>query len=196
MRKILKTKIDKEFKPSPQFKKLYCTYLTLAILVFILPWLIPIIFFAPAIPALFVSVIFLIILIFTAYWIPKYYDTIFYKLTKNEIFWKRGVWFKTTGIVPYNRITNVDIIQGPISRKFGIASLKVQTAGYSAASRASAEIRLEGIENFGELREVIMDFIDKKRPMAVETYEEEDVNQKILKELVKIRKSLKKPSGR
>jgi len=90
MRKMLKTKIDKEFKPSPQFKKLYCTYLTLVILVFILPWLIPIIIFAPAIPALFISVVFLIILIFTAYWIPKYYDTIFYKLTKNEIFWKRG----------------------------------------------------------------------------------------------------------
>ncbi|MEM2082887.1 MAG: PH domain-containing protein [Nitrososphaerota archaeon] len=34
----------------------------------------------------------------------------FYKLTEDEIIWKRGVWFKSTGIVPYNRITNIDVV--------------------------------------------------------------------------------------
>ena len=32
----------------------------------------------------------LAILIFIAYWIPKYYETIVYKLTENEIVWRRG----------------------------------------------------------------------------------------------------------
>jgi len=196
MVKIHKTKIGKEFKPAPQLKKLYCTYMTLIFLVFILPWLIPIILFAPPVASLFVSVPILIILIFAAYWIPKYYETIFYKLTKNEIFWRRGVWFKLTGIVPYNRITNIDISQGPISRSLRISSLKIQTAGYSVGARASAEIRLEGIEDSKELRDMIMDFIDKRKPVAVETYDEGDVNQKILNELVKIRKLLKKPKRR
>ena len=194
MVKIHKTKIGKEFKPASQLKNLYCTYLTLAILIFILPWLIPVVLFAPPVANLFVSVPLLIIFIFTAYWIPKYYDTIFYKLTKNEIFWRRGVWFKTTGIVPYNRITNIDISQGPISRSLGISSLKIQTAGYSVGTRTSAEIRLEGIEDSKELRDLIMDFIDKRKPVAVETYNEGDVNQKVLNELVKIRRLLKKLS--
>ena len=187
-------KKDKEFKPSSKLKNLYYIYFALITLVFILPWLVPIVVFAPLIVSSIISIPIFIILIFTVFWIPKYYGSIFYKLTNNEIFWRRGVWFKTTGIVPYNRITNIDINQGPLSRSFGISSLRIQTAGYSVGARATAEIRLDGIKNAEELRDMIMAFIDKKKPVAVETYDEEDVNQKILNELVKIRKSLKKPS--
>ncbi len=186
-------KKDKEFKPSPKLKNLYYIYFALIALVFILPWLTPIVVFAPVIFSSFISIPIFIILIFTVFWIPKYYGTIFYKLTSNEIFWRRGVWFKTTGIVPYNRITNIDISQGPLSRAFGLSTLRIQTAGYSVATRRSAEIRLDGIRNAKELREFIMSFIDRKKPVAVETYETEDVDTKILNELVKIRKLLKKP---
>jgi len=189
-------KIDKEFKPASQLKKLYYSYLFIIFIVFLLLIIIPILLFAPIFVNLFISLPLLVIFIFTAYWIPKYYGTIFYKLTKNEIFWRRGIWFRATGIVPYNRITNIDITQGPVSRSFGLSSLKIQTAGYSVGAKASAEIRLEGIKNPNELRDLIMDFIDKRKPMAVETYDEEDVNQKILSELVKIRKALKKPRRR
>ncbi len=113
------------------------------------------------------SIPILAILIFIAYWISKYYDTMLYKLTENEIVWRRGVWFKKTGIVPYNRITNVDIVLGPISRMLGIASLKIQTAGYSAPSRgfgSLAEIRMDGMEQFEELRELIIGFVRVVKP--------------------------------
>jgi membrane protein YdbS with pleckstrin-like domain len=124
---------------------------------------------------------------------------VLYKLTNSEIVWRRGVWFKKTGIVPYNRITNVDTNQGPISRMLEIASLKVQTAGYSAPSGkfgGLAEIRIDGIEQFEELRELIMEFVRGKKPVAVETYEEENNDLKILNELVKIRELLEKSSGK
>ncbi len=186
-------KIDKEFKPASNLKKLYYSYWFLLFIVFLILIIIPIAIFAPAFVNLFISLPLLIIFIFTALWIPKYYSTIFYKFTRNEIFWRRGVWFKATGIVPYNRITNIDINQGPISRSFGISSLRIQTAGYSVGAKASAEIRLDGIRNPTELRDLLMDFIDKRKPVAVETYDEGDINQKILNELIKIRKSLKKP---
>ena len=127
---------------------------------------------------------------------PKYYDTMLYKLTQNEIIWRRGVWFKNTGIVPYNRITNIDIVQGPISRSLRIASIKIQTAGYSGPSGSGgmlAEIRIEGMEEFEDLRELIMGFVRGKKPMAVEA-NEEDINLKILDELVKIRELMEKSS--
>lgn len=189
----LKIKVGEEFKPSTQFKKLYYIYLILGVLFGVLPWYIPVLFLAPSQITLAISIPTLAILIFLAYWIPKYYDTIIYKLTENEIVWKRGVWFKKTGIVPYNRITNIDIIQGPLSRRLGIASLKIQTAGYSG-QQAGAEIRMEGVEQFEELRELIMGFVKGKRPIAVETYEEENIDLKILNELIKIRKLLEKSS--
>ncbi|RLI81288.1 PH domain-containing protein [Archaeoglobales archaeon] len=195
MREKLEIKIGEEFKPAPQFKKLYYTYLVLVILFGILIWYLPVLLFTPFEVKLCVSIPILAILIFIAHWIPKYYDTVVYKLTENEIVWKRGVWFKNMGIVPYNRITNIDITQGPISRMLGIAALKIQTAGYSG-QQARAEIRIEGIEQFEELRELIMRFVKGKKPVAVETYEEENIDLKILNELVKIRKLLEKSSGK
>lgn len=198
MREILQTKIGEELRPAPQFKKLYYIYLVLAFLLGILTWYIPVLLFAELIVTLILSILVLVILIFTAYWIPKFYDSMVYKLTENEIVWRRGVWFKKTGIVPYNRITNIDIVQGPVSRRLRIASLKIQTAGYSAPSGgfgSLAEIRIEGMEQFEELRELIMGFVRGRRPVAVETYEE-DINSKILNELVKIRELLERLPGK
>jgi len=188
----MEIEIGREFKPSPQLKKLYYIYLMLAVLIGILPWFVPILIFAPITLAMVITVPILIVLIFVIYWIPKYYDSVFYSLNENEITWRRGVWFKKTGIVPYNRITNIDTVQGPISRLLGIASLRIQTAGYSASSSSGiglAEIRIDGVRQFEELREMIMEFVRGKRPVAVETYEE-DVTLRILEELVKIREIL------
>lgn len=192
-------KIDEEFKPAPQFKKLYNIYLLLAVITGILPWYVPILLFAPRDLSAFVvttiiSAVILAVLIFTYYWIPKYYDTMLYRLTGNEIVWRRGVWFKNTGIVPYNRITNIDIVQGPISRRLGIASLKIQTAGYSAQSGGSAEIRIDGVEQFEKLRDLIMEFVRGNKPVAVETYDNENINLKVLSELVQIRELLESSS--
>lgn len=103
----------------------------LGVLLGVLWWYLPIVLFIPFEGKIVISTPILAILIFIAYWISKYYDTMVYKLTENEVVWRRGVWFKKTRIVPYNRITNIDITQGPIPRKLEIAALKIQTAGYS-----------------------------------------------------------------
>ena len=193
MKETLEIKIDEDFKPSPQFKKLYYIYFMSFILLAVLTWYIPILVFTPLAVIIGVSIPLLAILIFVVYWIQKYYDTMLYKLTRNEMVWRRGVWFRRTGIVPYNRITNIDINQGPISRMLGIASLKIQTAGYSG-QQVRSEIRIEGMERFEELRELVMEFVRGKKPVAVETYEEEDINLKMLNEMVKIRELLEKSS--
>jgi membrane protein YdbS with pleckstrin-like domain len=86
-------------------------------------------------------------------WVGLYYESMSYELREDEINWKRGIWFRTTGIVPYNRITNLDVRQGPLMRALGISSLAIQTAGYSG--QAVPEIRIEAIEHAEELRELI-----------------------------------------
>ncbi|MEM4141259.1 MAG: PH domain-containing protein [Nitrososphaeria archaeon] len=185
-------KVGEEFKPSPRLKNLYYTYFISAVVLCVLTWYVPVLIFAPIEVVVGIIVPLIIILAFTAYWIPKYYNSISYILTENEIIWRRGVWFKNTGIVPYNRITNIDVTQGPISRKYGIASLSIQTAGYSTTSYGKfSEIKILGIEKFEELRNIILEFVKGKKPLAVETYEE-DFNLRILKELTKIRELLEK----
>lgn len=157
----------------------------------ILPWYIPLLMFAPFEAVVVISVSILIILFFIAYWIPKYYGTIVYKLTEDEIVWVRGVWFKNTGIVPYNRITNIDISQGPISRRLRIASPKIQTAGYSA-QQSRAEIKIDGIVRFEELRDTIMGFVKGRKPVSVELYDSKSMNADILNKLIRIREILER----
>ncbi len=185
-----KIELGKEFRPERELKKVYRTYLLLFLVFTFLPWYIPILLFAPWIAGAIVGVVYLAGALFFLYWIDLYCDSIVYKFTENEIIWRRGVWFKNTGIVPYNRITNVDISQGPIARHFGLGTLKIQTAGYSA--QTGAEVSITGIRNFEELRDFIMGFVEGKKAEAVGTYDVEDTQEKILGELVRIREILEK----
>ena len=96
-------------------------------------------------------------------------------------------------------MTNINIDQGPISRRFGLAKLSVQTAGFSGTSGSGsrrAEATIFGIKNFEEIREFIMNMVRGLRPVAVEAGVEvrrpDDINLQILKELKKIREELKK----
>jgi membrane protein YdbS with pleckstrin-like domain len=194
-------KLDEEFRPAPQLRTLYFIYLLLIILIGVLSWCVPLVLSiprvsdnAPFIILFFVLIPLLAVIGFMVYWIPRYYGTIRYKLTNDEVVWQRGVWFRQTGIVPYNRITNIDTIQGPISRMLGIAALRIQTAGYSG-QQTRAEIGMNGIEQFDALRALLMSFIRGKKPAAVETYEAEGKEEttgtgEMLRELVRIRELL------
>jgi len=159
-------RIGEAFGPAPQYRSYLYVYLALTIVIFVLPWLVPAILAAPVVVAAVTGVPILAGVLFTLYWIPLYYRSISYRLTVTEITWQRGVWFRQTGIVPYNRITNVDIAQGPLMRFFSFSALRVQTAGYSAQARA--EIVLNGIEDAGDLQEKIMGFVRRGGPVAVE----------------------------
>ena len=107
------------------------------------------------------AVLLLVVLAWYLFWVGKYYRTILFELKDDEVTWRRGVWFRRTGIVPYDRITNIDIYQGPLMRYFGFSCIKLQTAGYSAQARS--EITLEGITEAEALRETIRSLIRGSR---------------------------------
>ena len=162
---LITFRIGEAFKPVPQFRSYLYASLVLTVLLLIVPWLAPIILFSPAAVAVVITVPVLAVIVFVVYWIPLYYESIAYRLTVTEITWQRGVWFRQTGIVPYNRITNVDIVQGPLMRFFSFSAVRVQTAGYSAQARA--EIVLNGIADPKDLQEKIMNFVRRTGPVAV-----------------------------
>ncbi|MDN7011600.1 PH domain-containing protein [Methanoculleus sp. FWC-SCC3] len=165
-------RIGEPFKPVPQFRSYLYASLILAVVVFVLPWLAPIVIFSRLPVALAFAVPVLAIVVFVAYWIPLYHESIVYRLTVTEVTWQRGVWFRQTGIVPYNRITNVDITQGPLMRFFSFSAVRVQTAGYSA--QAQAEIVINGIADPRDLQEKIMNFVRTTGPVAATGGEPEE----------------------
>lgn len=52
-----------------------------------------------------------------------------YSLREKDIIYRKGVIFKTTTVIPFNRVQHVEIKQGPIARYFGLHTLAIYTAG-------------------------------------------------------------------
>ncbi|HJJ48358.1 MAG TPA: PH domain-containing protein [Methanocorpusculum sp.] len=195
-------KLFEEFKPNPRYKP----HLILSTAVITLLIYIPCTFWIPLVvydvaPAHFNLSWIIILAVFAALvawiciWAGLYFKSVVYQLNNTEMTWRRGVLFRKTGIVPYDRITNVDIVQGPIMRIFKIFDLKLDTAGGSGKDKS--EIRIEGVEDPEPLRALIMDYVRGKKaaPAALGTEygaaEETDISA-ILEELRAIRKLLEK----
>jgi len=201
-------RINKVFRPHSNFKKLYYTYLVIGSIVFYLSWAIPVnllIYLDSGPMTAFAASLFLfspviVIVIFTAFWIPKFHSSLSYLLTESDIIVEKGIWWKRKSIVPYNRVTNVEVIQGPLSRRFELGKVSIQTAGFSAGGSSGsakvAEAVILGTKNFEEVKDFVMTSVKRFRPMAVEAEAEVtamgDVNVKILDELKKIRKILER----
>jgi membrane protein YdbS with pleckstrin-like domain len=149
------------FKPAPSIVTLFNALFTF--LMVIIGGILLIAGYFSDIPMLLagIAILLLVVIGWYLFWVGKYYRSIFFELKDDEVTWKRGVWFRQTGIVPYDRITNIDIYQGPLMRLLGFSLIKLQTAGYSG--QAKAEITMEGIVEAEELRETIRSMIRETR---------------------------------
>jgi hypothetical protein len=187
------------FKPSHSMKTWYRGGIALILGLILLFAYVPAVLFAEM-PAAFLVVIPMGTLLLYAllwYWVGLFYESMWYELRDDEINWKRGVWFRTTGIIAYNRITNLDVRQGPFMRFLGISNLSIQTAGYSG--QAMPEILIEAIEHAEELRELIRSMVrgspardDGTGNSTVSPVNGSPVDQQILGELIRIRTLLEK----
>lgn len=96
-------------------------------------------------------------LILNLIWIPAFYKTLEYTIGDDSIFAKKGVFWRKTVTVPYPKITNVDVTQGPLQRMFNIGTVHIQTAGASATQTTSAELKMMGIRDFHSAKDAIME---------------------------------------
>lgn len=197
--------VYKEFGADPELKSLYRAYALIAVVGCFLWWILPLEValtvlgepLAAGIVALTVLLPVIVVLLVALYWIPRFHSSIKYVLEENELVVASGVWWKTKSVVPYNRITNVNIYQGPISRHYGIGRLAIQTAGFSGVNSSghkTAEADIIGIRNFEDTKDAVMGFVKGTKPIAVEAGAEpvKDINREILEELRRIRKAAEK----
>lgn len=81
---------------------------------------------------------------------PRRYDAWSYRLTEQVLELRYGVFWRTSVMIPLTRLQHVDLKQGPLDRRWGVASLEVHTAG---TSHSSHEIPCLNHEIGLELRE-------------------------------------------
>ena len=199
--------VIKEYGADRELKRLYLVYLGIVLVGGFLWWMVPVVVFVVLSLATWIGVVvalssfvpLLVAVGITLYWIPKFHSSITYVLEDDKITVKKGVWWKTKSFVPYNRITNINIYQGPISRRFGLGKLSIQTAGFSGTSSSGgrvAEAVIFGIKNFEEIKDIVINFVKGMEPEAIEAEAEtkptKGINHQILSELRKIRKAVEK----
>ncbi len=66
-----------------------------------------------------------------------------YALRQKDIAFRSGWLFRSSTIVPFKRVQHCEVTQGPLSRMFGLARLKIFTAGGSQSDISIPGIKLE-----------------------------------------------------
>ena len=91
------------------------------------------------------------------------FDTTWYVMSGRSLRIRRGVWKIHETTITYENIQNVKVAQGPVQRKFGIATVVVETAGGGSGGQpghgggaALHQRHLEGLENAHQIRDLIM----------------------------------------
>ena len=82
------------------------------------------------------------------------------ELTDGTLNIKKGIWNKTESTIPLEKITDLQLFQGPIMRYFGIHGFKVETAGQSSPT-GGALVNLVGIVDTKGFRQAVLDQRDR-----------------------------------
>jgi len=90
-------------------------------------------------------------------WIPAYYKSLEYLIDSDSIKMKKGVFWKKNVTIPFTKITNLDVTEGPVQRMFGIGTIKVQTAGAGGQQGAQPELKLLGVRDLEGVKDSIME---------------------------------------
>ena len=82
-------------------------------------------------------------LVFSIFFFPKReYIHTKYGLINDVFYVQEGIWFKKRTAVAQNRIQHTDVDQGPVARRYDLATLTIHTAGM-----AEANIKVPGLKH-------------------------------------------------
>jgi membrane protein YdbS with pleckstrin-like domain len=132
-------------------------------------------------------------------YIPAFYKSLEYVIDSDSVKMRKGVFWRKRVDVPYTKITNVDVTQGPVQRMFNIGTIHVQTAGAGGMEGSQAELKLLGVKDLDGLKDTIMGrvsgyTISRTEEVKKEVVEETDLEifRRMLKEIMAIREVLEK----
>lgn len=136
-------------------------------------------------------------------WIPAFYKSLEYVIDSDSVKMKKGVFWKKRVTVPFTKITNLDVTQGPVQRAFDIGTIHVQTAGAGGPEGARAELKLLGVRDLDQVKDTIMERVrgytilrpDEVKQKVAEQSDSE-IFARMLKELTAIREVLEKKGKR
>ena len=98
--------------------------------------------------------------IIASFFIDRYLANISCELTEQTLNIKKGIWNKTESTIPLEKITDLQLFQGPVMRHFGLHGFKVETAGQSSPT-GGALVNIVGIIDTKDFRKAVLDQRDQ-----------------------------------
>jgi membrane protein YdbS with pleckstrin-like domain len=89
------------------------------------------------------------------WWARHYFDKLMCGLDGKTLRFRKGILFQVEKTIPLENIQDVTFIEGPILKKFHLATLKFETAGHSAGQ--AHDMRLTWIIDAHEFRNRIIE---------------------------------------
>ncbi|MFO0833260.1 MAG: PH domain-containing protein [Phycisphaerales bacterium] len=89
------------------------------------------------------------------WWARHYFDKLTCTLDSRTLRFRKGILFQVEKTIPLENIQDVTFIEGPILKKFHLATLKFETAGHSAGQ--AHDMHLTGIIDAHEFRNRIVE---------------------------------------
>jgi len=187
-----------EIKPSPKLKSLYTL---INFILFLIYCVLPVIVLQIVkqhprhlydIWSLVIAILGLILVILIQLYLLAYIKTLRYELSSDDLRLEGGVFWKRRKVIPFHKITNLNTLQGPFERRFGLGHLNVQTAGHGA--NTGPEGKLVGLEDFDRIKEGVMQKVRlvKSEATATEDRPREHTQQELLKEMLEVLSRIEK----
>ena len=95
------------------------------------------------------------LLAFVALSLFLYWTRFEYRVGSDEIRIDSGIFSRTHRSIPFDRIQDVDISQGPVARLLGIAKVKFETGGSSGAGQDEGILHAIRLERAEQLRALV-----------------------------------------
>jgi len=95
------------------------------------------------------------------WWARHYFDKLECQITDRALRFRKGIIFQVEKTVPLENIQDVTFIEGPLLKKFHLATLKFETAGHSVGQ--AHDMQLTGIIDAHEFRNRILEARDAIR---------------------------------
>lgn len=84
-----------------------------------------------------------------------YWRRFVYRVGENEIRIDSGIFSRTHRSIPFERIHDVEITQGPVARLLGIAKVKFETGGGAGAGDQEGSLQAIALERAQQIRDLI-----------------------------------------
>ena len=143
-------------------------------------------------------IMFLIAALIVLFWIPPFHKSLLYEINDDSVVLSKGVFWKIKVAVPFSKIDNVKIKQGPLQKIFKIGTVNIIAAEDEERRWSYPDIQFVDIKMAEEIRNEISKRIKiaKENQKSEPQSDKSDLSDKekiqyLMEELKSIKENLK-----